>query len=427
MKNQLTYVEIKTVTWTKDSHGLFDYESQNVNYTKAKVESSSKIYKEGSEIMIKNLKDLETSKDKETSSGKSLFSIIKENDKSDNFALQVDENNQFIEEQKTNSLFLIVRSLKNDDGTQRGYNLELGDVIRLGRIEYRVLEFMDHNQMAHSVNNERTPIKCPFKMLTKDVVQDPTVLKPQCRICLMDEHDSHEILVNPCNCKGTSGMVHIHCLQEWINSKSKKKSVNTGVTCYYWNKLNCEVCGVSLPDFVNFNGQKIEITPIQRPATPYLLLERVFYDKSKENTQNTKMMVLIGIDSITNQIKLGRGHECDLRENDISVSRFHAYIKYHNGGFTILDNNSKFGTLILLRKPHRIEKRKIAVQIGRTVLTFSLKHSSINNIPIFKIPMLMEKFYKAQSPKSMNTAISLSKHSTSPFSEKQDLNGSFLD
>jgi len=92
-----------------------------------------------------------------------------------------------------------------------------------------------------------------------------------------------------------------------------------------------------------------------------------------------------------------------------------------------LDNNSKFGTLILLRKPHRIEKRKIAVQIGRTVLTFSLKHSSINNIPIFKIPMLMEKFYKAQSPKSMNTAISLSKHSTSPFSEKQDLNGSFLD
>jgi len=106
MKNQLTYVEIKTVTWTKDSHGLFDYESQNVNYTKAKVESSSKIYKEGSEIMIKNLKDLETSKDKETSSGKSLFSIIKENDKSDNFALQVDENNQFIEEQKNKFLIL---------------------------------------------------------------------------------------------------------------------------------------------------------------------------------------------------------------------------------------------------------------------------------------------------------------------------------
>jgi len=44
-----------------------------------------------------------------------------------------------------NDNFLIVRSLKNKDGIQKGYNLEPGDVIKLGRIEYAVIEFKDEN------------------------------------------------------------------------------------------------------------------------------------------------------------------------------------------------------------------------------------------------------------------------------------------
>jgi len=65
-----------------------------------------------------------------------------------------------------------------------------------------------------------------------------------------------------------------------------------------------------------------------------------------------------------------------LRENDISVSRLHAFIRLHNGEFLITDNNSKFGTLVLLRKNYELERKKIALQIGRTVVTFSLKQSS---------------------------------------------------
>lgn len=39
----------------------------------------------------------------------------------------------------------------------------------------------------------------------------------------------------------------------------------------------------------------------------------------------------------------------------------------------ITDNNSKFGTLVLLKEPIMVNEEKIAVQIGRTVLTFALK------------------------------------------------------
>jgi len=82
------------------------------------------------------------------------------------------------------------------------------------------------------------------------------------------------------------------------------------------------------------------------------------------------------------------------------VSRLHAFIKYQEGKFIVFDNNSKFGTLIMLRKDHEIERKKTALQVGRTVITFALKHSSVNNVPVFKNPMLFEKLSKYSSPKN---------------------------
>jgi pSer/pThr/pTyr-binding forkhead associated (FHA) protein len=52
------------------------------------------------------------------------------------------------------------------------------------------------------------------------------------------------------------------------------------------------------------------------------------------------------------EIKMGRGHDADVRVTDISVSRLHAMIKKSQKGyFYVEDNNSKFGSLILVRNP----------------------------------------------------------------------------
>lgn len=52
------------------------------------------------------------------------------------------------------------------------------------------------------------------------------------------------------------------------------------------------------------------------------------------------------------EIKIGRGHDADVRVTDISVSRCHALIKKTEKGiFYIEDNQSKFGTLILIKNP----------------------------------------------------------------------------
>ena len=70
------------------------------------------------------------------------------------------------------------------------------------------------------------------------------------------------------------------------------------------------------------------------------------------------------------ELTVGRGHESDVRINDISVSRSHAKLKYNISDGTLLlrDLKSKFGTLILIKKPLKIKEKKIHLQIGRTYI-----------------------------------------------------------
>ena len=69
-------------------------------------------------------------------------------------------------------------------------------------------------------------------------------------------------------------------------------------------------------------------------------------------------------------IKVGRGHDAEIRVTDISVSRFHARInRSPEGQYYVEDNNSKFGTLIQIRKPFKLFKNKMNyIQMGRTSL-----------------------------------------------------------
>jgi pSer/pThr/pTyr-binding forkhead associated (FHA) protein len=74
-------------------------------------------------------------------------------------------------------------------------------------------------------------------------------------------------------------------------------------------------------------------------------------------------------------VSIGRGHDCEIRITDISVSRLHAYIKKDplNGDFTVEDNTSKFGTLSLVRKPTMLDPTRInTFQIGRSIVELTV-------------------------------------------------------
>ena len=74
-------------------------------------------------------------------------------------------------------------------------------------------------------------------------------------------------------------------------------------------------------------------------------------------------------------IKIGRGHDCEIRITDISVSRLHSYIRMcpSSGDFTVEDNSSKFGTLVLVRKPIMLDPSRInTFQIGRSLIELTV-------------------------------------------------------
>jgi pSer/pThr/pTyr-binding forkhead associated (FHA) protein len=54
---------------------------------------------------------------------------------------------------------------------------------------------------------------------------------------------------------------------------------------------------------------------------------------------------------------IGRAFDAGMRVPDISVSRYHANIEYKNDHFYLSDNESKFGTLLLLKQPLVIDPK----------------------------------------------------------------------
>jgi predicted component of type VI protein secretion system len=73
-------------------------------------------------------------------------------------------------------------------------------------------------------------------------------------------------------------------------------------------------------------------------------------------------------------IKIGRGHDCDVRISDISVSRFHATMSIQDNKFYIEDHKSKFGTLVQMKRPIVLDPSDaLAFQIGRSLVEVKIK------------------------------------------------------
>jgi predicted component of type VI protein secretion system len=73
-------------------------------------------------------------------------------------------------------------------------------------------------------------------------------------------------------------------------------------------------------------------------------------------------------------MKLGRSRESDVRIADVSISRCHATIRFHDGQFLLEDNSSKFGTTVKMTEPRALDAGSaFSIQVGRTVLSLSVQ------------------------------------------------------
>lgn len=135
-----------------------------------------------------------------------------------------------------------------------------------------------------------------------------------------------------------------------------------------WKQFECELCLMHFTYCFLYKGKLWSLVDLKRPSdrnVPYIILESLDIEK------NSSWIIHTAIFSEPNKkFSLGRGHESDLRINDISVSRLHATLMYKDGNFVIVDQRSKFGTLALHHGDMKLElDQPRTIQIGRTVVT----------------------------------------------------------
>jgi hypothetical protein len=171
---------------------------------------------------------------------------------------------------------------------------------------------------------------------------------------------------------GSMGLIHHECLKTWFESKKVTRHSHD-VTTYFWKHLECELCKTPFPSETrSLDGKKIlNIVEYDIPQDDpyYIVLESI-------SSNTSKVVHVISMENI-HRLIIGRGHEAHVRVTDISVSRMHAeLIKSPQGFYYLTDNNSKFGTLTLVRHPVEImPNEKTTLQIGRTVFDLEVKYS----------------------------------------------------
>lgn len=222
------------------------------------------------------------------------------------------------------------------------YELKENDIIKLGR-ENLIVKKIGGKVHAHHVAVDALPA---------DEEQ-------YCKICCSEENNSDNPLISLCKCAGSMKFTHYTCLKFWLKNQVTCNSIGR-VATYMWNQFKCEVCKEVLPDFFNYNGEVMPLVEVEYPNSPYMLLEDV-----KEGRQT---LYVIGVEE-NEKVQIGRESTCEVRLNDISVSRVHSVLSYKNNKFYIQDNKSKFGTLVKLCKEINLELGQSAnIQVGRTLI-----------------------------------------------------------
>lgn len=186
---------MRCVTWTRDSHGLFDYESKNIAKKNIKTQTGGKIIRIGDEVQLVSKSYVLGP------NSKPMVSLLKSNKLGD-FFIKNDTVDEMSEDQDLNQkMFIVVRNTKSTDNNH-DYQLCTGDVIKLGRIRLKVKDFFGCTSPQESSETSEININ--------------QSARNGCKICWGTENDLENPLLNSCQCDGSVRYIHYKCLKYWL-------------------------------------------------------------------------------------------------------------------------------------------------------------------------------------------------------------------
>ena len=348
-----------------------------------------------------------------TNNRKGMF-LCKVTPYKDYFGIELNNFNKCKEYDIDDIPWIISRYVFDGQG-EHGYRIHEGDLLKMGKFILKVRqirlksEVMQKTMIENKDKDEdlsRNIIKLDKELfnsgsIKKDVLllsknetnnhntigKDNNEDKPTCRICLGDEHDEVNPLINPCKCSGTMKYLHLSCLRQLIDSKIQK-TVRDMVTVITFKTLECDICKSLLPENIRVKNKIYTIIDLNRPATNYMIIEGIL-----KETPDTKSVFVIHFKE-SKPIKIGRASDADVRLSDISVSRSHALISINDGYCVLTDTKSKFGTLVNAgNKLCVLPGKPLSIQKGNILLRFNLNLKLFRLLSCYKPNKLPYKNY----------------------------------
>ena len=238
-------------------------------------------------------------------------------------------------------------------------------------------------------------------MIKEKVKQKPKKNKKarNCRICYGIDFSIENPLICPCTCKGSMKYIHFKCLKNWLNSKieidlniNPQIEEEVGIT-YSAKELYCELCKSKFPDYIKHKGKIYNISFYKPKFKKYIILESIRADKFK-----TKFFHILSFDNNKCHITLGRSNDCELSIPELSVSRFHCFIHRDKNKLYLEDNNSKFGTCVLLQNSNLLltDNEPLRIVKGKTYIKLNMLTSS-NCLSCCMAKIFDSKFYSYQT------------------------------
>ena len=414
-------MELKTETWGREINEIVNYDSKELFNTDLKIRSKGCLYRLHNRIFFMNedtnLNDYEI--------------LLKINKIENRYEINLNKYELDDKENITtvNSAWFLLKKSKMKEKYNK-YKLKKGDIIKIGRIFTKIKdikfeknkkskkenssfdfelisnkskngngnnnnnkilllkdidnlnnekEIKSHKNKVYSLANQRNAtdsnLQERIQILNLNNNNNNKKIKSTkkiktCRICYLEEESPDENpLVQPCKCSGSLKYIHLKCLKHWIMTRSCQK-IEEGDFCtvFLFKEVECEICKAKLPDLINHKGKYHYLLDFSDDFQRYLILETLTLDED-----GNKFIYVISL--LNKRIKIGRGILSDILLSDVSVSRIHCMIDVEGDNVFIEDNDSKFGTLILIQTPiiKMTENLPLFIQVGRTFLNFEIK------------------------------------------------------
>ena len=416
-------LQISVKTWLKNSYDLIDYDSDILVKEKLKLKQSQYIYREYNDIyskteLISNDEDIEK-----------LMKIDVYQNEIDTY-FEFERNKYGVDETDNittpNSSWFLLKPSMTEDKMNK-YKLSQGEIIKLGRITMRIRDIIFEGKNKYNIsensslnesliskdNKEFQTLKTEggkigllFSNMKKSTFRNKNLnydkidtdyekkekiklVKKQdlkknfniysklekknkiCRICYSQEEDeNNNPLVQPCNCDGSMKYIHLQCLSQWIYTHScEKLEANNNCSIYLLKPIECELCKTKFPDYIKIKNRFFPLINFTNDYKSYLTLESLTLDKYRN-----KFIYVVSLET-KRKIPIGKNHSCEIVLSDRSIENLHCFMVVSNKQVYLEDNDSKFGSLVLVqtKRIKLYQDIPLYLQIGRSFLEILIK------------------------------------------------------